>query len=85
MSDHEPVARRLLIVFWTAGRECPSRLSRQLLSDAGASCTGASIVGEVPMPHEAVDGWSMRVEVFALSATGDTLMFRHLTRDVPLG
>ena len=37
------------------------------------------------MPHEAVDGWSMRVEVFALSATGDTLMFRHLTRDVPLG
>lgn len=37
------------------------------------------------MPHEAVDGWSMRVEVFALSATDDTLMFRHLTRDVPLG
>src|SRR3954452_18225456 len=37
------------------------------------------------MPREAVDGWSMRVEVFVLSARDDTLMFRHLTRDVPPG
>jgi len=37
------------------------------------------------MPREAVDGWSMRVEVFALSAADDTLMFRHVTKDVPPG
>src|SRR4051794_23156168 len=37
------------------------------------------------MPREVVDGWSMRVEVFVLSAADDTLMFRHRTRDVPPG
>lgn len=37
------------------------------------------------MPREAVEAWSMRVEVFVLSAADDALMFRHLTRDVPPG
>src|SRR5436305_10920472 len=37
------------------------------------------------MPRESVDGWSMRVEVFVLSACADTLMFRHRTRDVRPG
>src|SRR3954449_10038612 len=85
MSDKRALAIRRVIVFWPAGRACSSQLSRQLLSDSGASCAGASILGEVLMPREAVDGWSMRVEVFALSAADDTLMFRHVTKEVPPG
>jgi hypothetical protein len=55
------------------------------LSDSGAPAAGASVIGEVRMSRDAVDGWSMRVEVIVLSACADTLMFRHATSDVRPG
>jgi len=58
---------------------------QEAVSDSGATGAGASILGEVPMPRESVNAWSIRVEVFVLSACDGTLFFRHVTRDVPPG